>query len=288
MQHVLSTRSLSNHRLTTVWLNRIWDAEIPQIELYCARQHLDYRDKAQIAELGHWFDDARLKVHSAHSPVHSDAVWGRSGPASRLDITEPIKAKRIQIVDEIKRAIEVAETIPFAYLIQHVGVEFDEFDERKLDAAFTSLEELNIFARQRGVEILLENMNSGIASGERLYYFNSITHLKLKYCFDIGHAHLVHGGVEAEFEIMKPGVRAIHVHDNNGKEDSHSFPFAVAAGGVAWQKVMHLLRRDALDAALVLETSERHESPNPLDDARRAFERLENLKPLDEPAESER
>src|SRR5580658_6957303 len=124
MQHVLSTHLFIGRRLTVAQLDKVQHAGIPAVEIFCARQHLDYRDKAQIAELGHWFHDARLKVYSAHSPVHSDAVWGRSGPASHLDITEPIKAKRIQIVDEIKRAIEVSETIPFAYLIQHLGVEF--------------------------------------------------------------------------------------------------------------------------------------------------------------------
>ena len=55
------------------------------------------------------------------------------------------------MVDEIKRAIEVAEDIPFRYLIQHLGVGGEEFDERKLDAAFSALEELMLFARQRGV-----------------------------------------------------------------------------------------------------------------------------------------
>jgi sugar phosphate isomerase/epimerase len=278
MQHVLSTRLLSNHRLTTVWLNRIWDAEIPFIEFYCARQHLDYRDKAQIGELGHWFRDAKLKVHSAHSPIHNDGARGLSGPSSLVSITEPTKGKRIQMVDEIKRAIEVSETIPFTYLIQHMGTEFEEFDERKIDAAFTALEELNIFARQRGVEILLENMNSGMASAEKLYYFNSVTHMNLKYCLDTGQAHLG-DGVEAALEVMKPNVRIVHVHDNNGKEDSHLLPMA---GSVDWQKVMQLVRRDAPDAALVLEASERHESPNPLDDARRVFENLENLKSREE------
>jgi len=278
MQHVLSTRLLSNHRLTTVWLNRIWDAQIPLIEFYCARQHLDYRNKAQIAELGHWFRDSKLKVLAAHAPIHDDEARGLSGPSSHITITEPLKAKRIQMVDEIKRAIEVAETIPFTYMVQHLGKEFEEFDERKLDAAFTSLEELNIFARQRGVEILLENMNSGMASAEKLYYFNSVTHLKLKYCFDIGQANLG-DGIVPEFDVMKSDVRIVHVHDNNGKEDSHLLPMA---GSVDWRKVMQLLRRDTPNAPLVLEISERHESANPLDDARRTFENLENLKPLDE------
>ena len=278
MLHVLSTRSISNQRLTTVWLNRIWDANIPLIEFYCARQHLDYRNKAQISELAHWFRDAKLKVHSAHSPIHNDEARGLSGPSSHISITEPVKAKRIQMVDEIKRAIDISETIPFTYFIQHMGTEFEEFDERKIDSAFTALEELNIFARQRGVEILLENMNSGMASAERLYHFNSVTHLNLNYCLDTGQANLGNG-VEAEYEVLKPNVRMVHIHDNNGKEDSHLLPME---GSVDWRKVMHLLRRDTPNAALVLETSERLESADPLDDARRTFDKLENLQPLQE------
>ena len=278
MQHALSTRSLSGHRLTTVWLSRIWDAEIPKIELYCARQHLDYRDKAQIDDLVHWFRDAPLKVHSMHSPVYSDTARGLGGPGSRINITETAKAKRIQMVDEIKRAIEISETIPFTYLVQHLGAEYEEFDERKVEAAFTSLEELKLFARHRGVEILLENMYSEMASAERLYYFNSVTHLKLKYCFDVGHAHLGNG-VEAEWDVMKADVRLVHIHDNNGKEDSHLLPMS---GSIRWQPVMHRLRLDVPSASIVMETSERQESADPLDEVRRIFERLENSKPLDE------
>ena len=40
-----------------------------------------------------------------------------------------------------------------------VGVGAEEYDERKVDAAFSSLEEISLFARQRGVEVLLENIS---------------------------------------------------------------------------------------------------------------------------------
>ena len=88
-----------------------------------------------------------------------------------LNITEPVKAKRIAMVDEIKRALEIAEMIPFRYLIQHLGGASEEFDERKVEAAFTSLEELTVFARQRGVEILLENIPNGFSSADKLRMF---------------------------------------------------------------------------------------------------------------------
>src|SRR5271170_5290826 len=110
MIHALSTHLFVNHRLTTVWLDRIWSAGIPLVEIFCARQHLDYRDRAQIAELGHWFRDAELQLHSL---MYNDDIWGRSGPDAVITITEPVKFKRLQMVDEIKRALEIAEVVPF-------------------------------------------------------------------------------------------------------------------------------------------------------------------------------
>src|SRR5690349_5660568 len=127
MEHVLSTHLLVSHRINTVWLERIWQAGIPAVEFFCARQHVDYRDRAQINELGHWFRDSSLKLHSVHSPIYSDDAWGRSGPQAIIDITETTKSKRIAMVDEVKRALEIADVIPFRYLVQHFGVSGQEF-----------------------------------------------------------------------------------------------------------------------------------------------------------------
>src|SRR3981081_903223 len=179
MQHVISTHLFVNHRLTTVWLDRIWQAGIPAVAIFCAKQPLDYRNRAQISELGHWFREAEIKLHSVHAPMYTDDIWGRSGPHSVISITETVKSKRLAMVDEIKRALEIAETIPFRYLIQHLGVAGEEYDERKVDAAFSALEEINLFARQRGVEVLLENTPNELATAEGLTKFLNITHLNL-------------------------------------------------------------------------------------------------------------
>ena len=60
MNHALSTHLFVNHRLTVSLLNRILQAGLSVVEIFCARQHLDYRNKAQIAELGHWFRDSGM------------------------------------------------------------------------------------------------------------------------------------------------------------------------------------------------------------------------------------
>ena len=276
MQHVLSTHVFVNHRLTTVWLDKIWQAGIPAVEIFCARQHLDYRDRAQIGELTHWFHDSALKLHSLHAPMYTDEIWGRSGPQSVITITEPSKAKRLAAVDEIKRALEIAESIPFRYLIQHVGVSGEEYDDYKIEAAFTALEEISVFARQRGVEVLLENTQNALATTERLVAFLQQTHLKLGFCLDVGHANM-NEGVETAFRTLESRIRSTHLHDNDGKSDQHLFPFLSEGGTIDWRKTAELLRAHPDQYPLLLELKEVPEWQNPFDKAKEIFERLETI-----------
>jgi sugar phosphate isomerase/epimerase len=274
MNHVLSTHLFVNHRLTTALLSRIQQAGILSVEIFCARQHLDYRNKAQIAELGHWFRDSEMKLHSMHSPMYTDEIWGRSGPHAVVTITETVKAERLKSVDEIKRAIEIAEVVPMKYLIQHMGVSQEEYDPRKFDAAFSALEELSLFARQRGVQILLENIPNELSTAERLRSFQNLTHLGLNYAFDTGHANMGEG-VAAAFDIMKERIRSTHLHDNDGKADIHLFPFLSEGGTIDWREAMQLLRSRPDQYPLVLELKENAQFPNPLESVRQIFERLE-------------
>jgi sugar phosphate isomerase/epimerase len=276
MKHSLSTHLFVNHRLTTSWLERIQHAGIESVEIFCARQHLDYTNRAQVMELNHWFRDSDLKLQSLHAPIYTDEVWGRSGPQSVITITEPVKSKRIQMVDEIKRAIEIAEIIPFQYMIQHLGVGGEEYDERKLEAAFSSLDELGVFAKQRGVEILLENIPNAMSSAERLMEFIGMTHLHLNFCFDTGHAHM-NEGIEAAFDIMKERIRSTHVHDNNGVDDKHIWPLIGDGGTVDWQRAMSLLRSREGQYPLLLELKEVPGRKHPIDDAAEIFDRLESV-----------
>jgi sugar phosphate isomerase/epimerase len=275
MDHALSTHLFVNHRLTVAMLERIWRAGIPAVEIFCARQHLDYHDRAQVKELGHWFRDSELKLHSLHAPMYNDDIWGRSGPHSVITITEPVKSKRLDMISEIKRAIEVAEYVPFRYLIQHLGVGGEEFDERKLDAAFTSLEDLMLFAKQRGVQILLENIPNALSQAERLMHFLGQTHLDLGFVYDTGHAH-IGPGIVPEFDIMKARIRSTHVHDNDGKQDSHLFPMVSQGGSIDWKKTMELLRSRPGQYPLLLELREVPDMASPLDQVNRVFDWLES------------
>jgi sugar phosphate isomerase/epimerase len=192
-----------------------------------------------------------------------------------VTLTEPVKSLRLHMVDEIKRALEISEVIPFQYLIQHLGVSQEEFDMRKVDAAFAALEELSLFSRQRGVRILLENIPNDLSSSERLLQFEELTHLGLDFVFDTGHAHMGEG-VEAAFHKMKDRIRSTHIHDNNGKDDSHLFPLMSEGGTIDWKNTMKLLRSRENQFPLLLELKERPDVPNPLEMVKEVFDRLEN------------
>src|SRR6266536_3964456 len=276
MKRALSTHLFVNHRLTVALLTKILQAGIPAVEIFCARQHLDYRDKAQINELGHWFRDSGLTLHSLHSPMYNDEIWGRSGPHAVITITEPVKGRRLEMVDEIKRALEISEVVPFRYLIQHIGVSGEEFDMRKVDAAFSALEEISLFARQRGVEVLLENITNELSSAERLLQFEELTHIGLNYAFDTGHAHM-HEGVEAAYNRLKERIRSTHIHDNDGKNDIHLFPFLAEGGTIDWANTMRLFRSRGDQFPLCLELRERPEFTTPLNSVNQIFDKLEEL-----------
>lgn len=275
MNHAVSTHFFINHRMTTAALDKLADTGISAVEIFCARQHLDYRNKAQSDELAHWFRDSELKLHSLHSPMYSDDVNGRSGPQAIINIADRVKAKRIGACDEIKRALEIAEQVPFRYLIQHLGAPQDDYDDAKLDAAFSSLEELSLFARHRGVEILLENIPNGLSSAEKLNMFLNQTHLNLGYCFDTGHANIM-GGVESEWALMKERVKSLHVHDNDGVKDSHLFPTLAKGGSIDWAKFMPELRARQHQYPLLLEIKESPDFPQPLESIRQIFKNLES------------
>jgi sugar phosphate isomerase/epimerase len=279
MDRALSSHVIVNHRLTTSWLGRVERAGIKSVEIFCAKQHLDWRNTSQVTELGHWFRDSDLKLNSLHSPMYTDEYWGKSGPDTHVNITEHKKADRIHWVDEIKRALEIAETVPFRYLIQHLGVNDQEFSERTIDAAFSSLEELGIFARQRGVEILIENIRNDLASADRLRTFNELTHLNMNFVFDCGHAHIMGGGqdgLEREFEIMAPRIRSLHIHDNDGLDDQHLYPGA-KGGKIDWKRTMDMLRSRPDQYPLLFELREVPEMEHPIDEAVKVFDRLESL-----------
>jgi sugar phosphate isomerase/epimerase len=274
MARILSTYLFIHRRLTATLVAEIARSGVTSVELFCARGHFDYHSDETARELAQMLRDANLSVHAVHAPASREAGPAREG-GTPLSISNPERMWRLEAVDEIKRALDLAEFLPFRYLVQHLGSSHDDADPRRFDAAFSSLEQLHIFAKQRGVTIALENTPGELATPANLRQFLAGTRLHdLKLCFDFGHAHL-EGGVLPSLETMRELAVTAHVHDNHGLKDEHLPPFD---GTIDW-KVAFPVLPPTLPLVLELKEQPAFAEPAPaavaLEAAQRAFDKME-------------
>jgi len=249
MQRVLSTYLFVNRKLTAALVGEAARAQVSAIELFCSRGHFDYRSADDARELASWLAGHNLTLHSIHSPTTRDFHPTRESGAP-LSISDPERLRRQDAVDEIKRALDMVEHVPFRFCVQHVARSRDIPDERRWDAAFSSLEHLSLFARQRGVTMALENTPGEMATPANLKNFLERTRLtSVKLCFDTGHAH-IEGGVAPSLEAIRDLVVTTHVHDNHGERDEHLLPYE---GTIDWTAALPALPPDA---PIVLELKE--------------------------------
>src|SRR5438876_2408728 len=191
MLKAMSTYVYVKERLHPGLLDGLVRGGAQAIEIFAARQHIDYANRKQhVREIADWFRNSGVPLNSVHSPMYADYEMGRAG-ATPVNVAASDRAQRIEAMDEIKRALEIAEQIPFRYLVQHIGTSGESFDERKFEAALTSIEHLRAFAKPLGVRILLENIPNELSAPDRLVEFIHTSHFDdVGVCFDIGHAHM--------------------------------------------------------------------------------------------------
>ncbi len=243
MQRILSTYLFVSKKLTPELLADIHNARFQAIELFASRGHFDYTSKPEIRALGQILADNRLQLTSLHAPTSRDFGPNREG-GTPLSIAEVERVRRVEAMDELKRAIDVAEDLPFSRMVLHMGGHRDAPDPRKRDAAFSSLEHLVLHAKHVGVTICVENTTSEMGEPAYLRSFVEETRLTgLRFNFDIGHAHLADGAeadrVATAFEAMREQIASAHIHDNLGDKDAHLPPYD---GSIDWLAALKLFR----------------------------------------------
>lgn len=273
MRRVFSTQLFGRSRLTTALLDRMARVGVQEVELHCSLPHLNYRQRGQIEELGHWFRDSEMRVTALHTPTFYDESENLH---ARVSIATEVKAERIKATDEIKRALEVADLIPCEFVLQHIGVDGEEYNQDCADAAFNALDELNVFVGQLGAELLIENGASDLSSAAKLKLLVGMTHLKNGFCFNVGSSHRS-GGVVPEFEAMRDRIRMVHLSDNDGVNDLRRAPLAEAGGTVDWAEAVHMLGSLPANTPWGMDLADDPEREKPVVLAADSFSRLEEL-----------
>ncbi len=272
MLRVLSTHLFLNQRLHPGLLELASRAGAQAVEIFAARQHFDYTSREHVSELAEWFDENELEPFSMHAPLFPDREMGRAG-APAVNVLHPEKSRRIDGMDEIKRALETAEHLHFKNLVVHLGEKTDTWSPRALEYAETALEHLGAFARPLGVRMLVENLLNEPTTPEHLMLILEMGHLnQAGLCLDLGHAHMTEGVAQA-MTTMGPRIASVHAHDNHGLKDEHLWP---GEGTIDWPATLSGLKALKNPPALVLELDSRFGEPHHgLEERiREAFEKL--------------
>lgn len=282
MQRILSTYLSISRKLTPEFLSLVTENGFTALEVFCSRAHFDYASKQEIQTLKGMLEHHKLQLASLHAPTSKDASAMRESGIP-LSVCEVERVRRIEAMDEFKRAIDVAEELAFPRMVLHMCGSRETADPRKRDAAFSTLEHLVLHAKHVGVTLCVENTLSEMGQPAYLRSFVDETRLTgLRFNFDIGHAYM---GDEPEaeriakaFEPMRELVASVHLHDNHGEKDEHLPPYD---GAIDWESTIEVLNTSPeKNLPIVLELKEKVGADAPemteqLAAARTAMDRFE-------------
>jgi sugar phosphate isomerase/epimerase len=264
MQRSISTHVFLRQRLHPGHLDAMLRGGAQSIELFASRPHFDYADRNAVKEIGTWFRSNAVKA-TMHQPLFTDTEWSRQTTPT-VNLIDVEKSRRIDAMDEVKRALEVAEQINVDSMVIHLGNSGDSWSPRELEHSLTAIEHLKAFAHPLGVKLHVENLQNDVATPVNLLEILTVGHFdSVGVCLDVGHANLSFEGVESAIETLGTRVKQLHLHDNHGAKDGigkdeHLWPMNPAeTGSVDWtvvaKKFSALPVAGTLEIAYALEES---------------------------------
>lgn len=192
---------------------------------------------------------AGLTVHSTHG------CWGgQSILAPRVDLGDPNPHTHTASVEDLKRCVDWLADLGGTCLVIHPGglSNPDQRDERR-DALTRGLITLADHARGTGVVLCVENMPPGVHPGSRMAEIvavvAAIARDNVALALDTGHAHI---SATLRGETLDAGrlLRTTHVHDNDGRQDSHQPP---GLGSIDWEDWVNALDSISYTGPVMLE-----------------------------------
>lgn len=211
-------------------------------------------------------------VHSVHG------CWGsRVIRARRVDLADPEPLTRQAGVDDLARCADWLAEVGGHVLVVHPGGLSDEeqFPERR-EALASSLESLADHVAGTAIRICVENMPPGVHPGTRMSdlatLLDELNRPELALALDTGHAHIA---ATPAIETLAAGklLATTHVHDNDGRRDTHDPP---GNGSIDWDAWIAALDTIGYHGPIMLECIRYlRRNPNCINDG--FLERLDRL-----------
>lgn len=187
-----------------------------------------------------------------------DSIHGVFG--DKYDPSAPDDAARKAAVEVYRREGELALELGGPMVVVHPAPMLpptrkvpDGERARREAPLLRSMRELAEIGRRQGVVYLFENLTGQALIGHdplRLaQWIRQINSPNLRMCFDTGHARLT-GQVASSIQACKDVIAYLHVHDNDGVNDSHLMP---GDGVIDWPSVGMAISGGKLSCSAMLE-----------------------------------
>ncbi|MEW6323489.1 MAG: TIM barrel protein [Acidobacteriota bacterium] len=274
MRFGVSTHVFHAERLDREHLVEIAVRGFDAIELFATRTHFDYHAPRAIEALAEWLADTRLTLHSVHAPIAAGltaGAWGEPYSTAAAD-----EARRQRALAEADAALAVAATVPYKYLVVHLGVPeamAPPSGDNLRDAARRSVEVLHERAAAAGIALALEVIPNALSTPEALVRLleDDLDLSGAGICLDVGHAHLA-GDVGEAVEACSGYVLTTHLHDNRKRADDHLVPYE---GTIDWDHALLALQKVGYEGAWMFEVAGADDPRAVLDRTARARARFE-------------
>ncbi len=189
-----------------------------------------------------------LKKRPVHYTVHP-AAWD-------INLTAEMKILRQAAYDHHIAALHFTAELGATQMVVHPGFSYSPCFSKATgrSRAHETICKMNEEAARLGVLLAWENVGY---NGSSLYtaeeYIHSLDDVpaNVRFLIDIGHAHVNGWDVPQLIRDLKGRLCGFHIHDNNGKADSH---LPIGCGNQDWDAIAGAMREvDNPDCEYVLE-----------------------------------
>lgn len=220
-----------------------------------------YIDGSLETEMPHGFSESRIA--SLKNQVETLGIRPIYHGNFKAPLASEIELVRRGAVEYVKTEIDLCARLG-APLIIHGGaiVEPRLVKQAKaiaLQCYYTSLLELNRYAKEKGVELWLENLSNYTKYRPFHYIFTELSEFKfileqipdVKFILDVGHANIGNEDPFEGFAHYHDRIVALSLSNNDGEKDHH---FPLPFGNMNFKRLMQLIIDNDWNGLIVFET----------------------------------
>jgi sugar phosphate isomerase/epimerase len=246
------------------------------VEVFATRSHFDYHDSVAVRSLAEWLEDTRVVLNSVHAPITASLRNNEWGELFSTAISDAERRQRA--VTEAEAALAVAQTIPYRYLVVHLGVPDSAkpaAGDNSRDAARRSIEALHEMAQKVGVRLAIEVIPNSLSSADALVSLieKDLDDTDIGICMDVGHAFIM-GDLADAIDTCAEHLVTTHLHDNKRKTDDHLAP---GEGAIDWPATLMSLQKIGYDGAWMFEVANTSDPKTVLAKTEKARRRFDDL-----------